>query len=72
MNEVKRNYFTQDLKDWCDYAGIEFQFPSIFPLRTVLPLRATLASGCDPEVIRLLCMCLFNIIDTGKCPFFGL
>ncbi|XP_064398309.1 uncharacterized protein LOC135344945 [Halichondria panicea] len=54
MNEAKRNYYTQDLHDWCQYAGVKLQFPSTFPLRTVLPLRATLASNCDPTIIRTL------------------
>ncbi len=61
MNEAKRNYYTQDLHDWCQYAGVKLQFPSTFPLRTVLPLRATLASNCDPTIIRTLCMWLLII-----------
>ncbi len=56
MNEAKKNYFTQDLRDWCQYAGIKLNFPRAFPLRTVLPLRATLASNCDPVIIKMLCM----------------
>lgn len=54
MSEAKRNYYTQDLKDWCDYCDVKLKFPSTFPLRTVLPLRATIASKCDPTVIQTL------------------
>ena len=55
MSESKRNYYQQDLKDWCQYAGVELVFPQAFPLRTVLPLRVTLASSCDPVLIQTLC-----------------
>lgn len=55
MNETKRNYYQQDLHDWCDYAGVQLTFPDSFPLRTVLPLRVTLAAKCDPTLIMHFC-----------------
>ncbi len=67
MNEAKRSYFTQDLRDWCQYAGIKLNFPRAFPLRTVLPLRATLASNCDPVIIKMLCMCYGVIFVVIMC-----
>ena len=60
MSEAKRNYYQQDLQDWCQYAGVELVFPQAFPLRTVLPLRVTLASGCDPMLIQTLCKSFFT------------
>ena len=45
----------QDLKDWTSYAGVGLQWPEAFPLRTVLPLRVTLAAGCPPQLIHALC-----------------
>ena len=53
--EVKRNYYQQDLRDWCKYAGVELRWPDTFPLRTVLPLRVTLVAACDPKLIKHLC-----------------
>ncbi len=60
MNEAKRNYFRQDLFDWSDYAGVKLTWPDTFPLRTVLPLRVTLAADCDPNLIQHLCMAIAN------------
>lgn len=45
----------QDLQDWCGYAGVELHWPTAFPLRSVLPLRVTLASHCEPRLIKSLC-----------------
>ena len=63
----KLTYYQTDLQDWCDYTGVELKFPDAFPLRTVTPLRVTLASKCDPELIRVLCesvlfsFCIYRI-----------
>eukprot|EP00731_Ephydatia_muelleri_P032388 Em0023g895a len=54
MSEAKVKYGTKDMKDWCDYAQVELQWPDVFPLRTVLPLRVTIASKCDPMLIMHL------------------
>lgn len=55
MSETKRIYMQQDLNDWCEYASVQLRWPDTFPLRTVLPLRVTLAAGCDAELIRAFC-----------------
>ena len=55
MSSQKQAYYQKDMQDWCQYAGVELRFPDTFPLRTVLPLRVTLASKCDPALIRTLC-----------------
>ena len=59
MNETKRTYFQKDLLDWCSYAGVKLNWPDVFPIRTVLPLRVILAANCDPGIIT--CICKFNI-----------
>ncbi|MCA9690209.1 MAG: 2-hydroxychromene-2-carboxylate isomerase [Myxococcales bacterium] len=42
MSENKRRYVARDLDDWARALGVPYQFPSRFPLRSVLPLRVTL------------------------------
>lgn len=42
MSEAKRRYMLADLVDWAGWWGVPFQFPSRFPVRTVLPLRVSL------------------------------
>ena len=59
LSEAKRNYFILDLKDWSDYSGVELNWPTVFPLRSVLPLRVTLAAGCEPNLIRAICKSQF-------------
>jgi len=55
LSEAKQRYMQQDFSDWCEYASVPLHWPDAFPLRTVLPLRVTLAAGCDPKLIRALC-----------------
>ena len=64
MNTVKRNYYQKDLLDWCSYAGVEIKWPDTFPLRSVLPLRVTLAASCDPDLIARICESLKTFINT--------
>lgn len=52
--EAKREHLFQDLRDWSEYAGAKLKWPDNFPLRTVLPLRVTLASQCNPQLISAL------------------
>ncbi|MCB9688868.1 MAG: 2-hydroxychromene-2-carboxylate isomerase [Alphaproteobacteria bacterium] len=40
FSEPRRRYQQQDLHEWAAWWGVPFRFPSTFPLRTVLPLRA--------------------------------
>ena len=47
-----------DLHDWCEYCGAEFNWPNTFPIHSVLPLRLTLASNCQPTLIKAICKSL--------------
>ena len=40
--EAKRTYYGNDLKRWAEYRGVDFRFPSKFPMNTVNALRLTL------------------------------
>lgn len=44
MSEAKRAWITQDMARQAQEAGVELRWPSRFPLRTLLPLRATLVA----------------------------
>jgi len=57
MSETKRQYMTQDLYDWTNYHNTTLQWPTTFPIRTVQPLRVTIASNNDPKLIKHLCRC---------------
>ena len=55
MSEAKRHYMMRDLDDWREYCGAEFKWPDAFPIRSVLPLRLTLAAKCQPTLIKAIC-----------------
>ena len=42
MSEAKRQWVFQDLLQWAKWWDVPFQWPSVFPIRTVLPLRVAL------------------------------
>lgn len=42
-NEAKQRHYLLDMTRWADWYGAPFRFPSTFPIRSVLPLRAFLA-----------------------------
>jgi 2-hydroxychromene-2-carboxylate isomerase len=48
MTAAKQEYIRRDLSDWADWWGVPFSFPTTFPVRTVLPLRVSIA---QPEAI---------------------
>jgi 2-hydroxychromene-2-carboxylate isomerase len=50
----KRRHTMQDLDRQARQAGVIFKFPTRFPIRTVLPLRATIAAGSPPALVRAL------------------
>jgi 2-hydroxychromene-2-carboxylate isomerase len=50
FSKAKRDYFMTDMKRWADHWDVPFVFPRAFPVRTVKPLRLTLAL---PESDRL-------------------
>src|SRR5215471_8488008 len=41
---AKRDYYRRDLARWADWWGVPLRWPTRFPMRTVLPLRAVLAA----------------------------
>src|SRR5262249_24534176 len=43
-NQPKQRYYAQDLRDWADYWKVDLNWPTRFPMRTVLPLRLVLAA----------------------------
>lgn len=47
ISEAKREYGSKDLQEWAKYHGIQFQFTSHFPFRSILPLRVTLVNPDD-------------------------
>ncbi len=40
----KKAYMIKDLQDWAKYYGVPFNFPEIFPLNSVKPMRGALAA----------------------------
>ena len=48
--EPKRNYAKLDLNDWCEWWNVKLNWPTNFPIRSVLPLRIALVA---PETIPL-------------------
>ncbi|WAS92274.1 2-hydroxychromene-2-carboxylate isomerase [Nannocystis punicea] len=55
----KRRHTMQDLDRQAERAGLPFKFPARFPIRTVLPLRVTLAAGSPPALARALATALW-------------
>ncbi|MGH1343195.1 MAG: DsbA family protein [Nannocystales bacterium] len=51
MNETRQAYATRDMHDWADAWGVPLRFPTHFPLRSVLPLRASLV---EPRCVHAL------------------
>ncbi len=43
MSAPRRRHALQDLTDWAARWGVHFTFPTTFPVRTVLPLRVSIA-----------------------------
>ena len=67
MSEAKRQYMVRDLHDWCEYCGAEFKWLDAFPIRSVLPLRLTLAANSQPALIKAICKSV--IISTQEICF---
>lgn len=55
----KRRHTMLDLDRQAARAGLPFNFPSFFPIRSVLPLRVTLAAGSPPALVRALARALW-------------
>jgi 2-hydroxychromene-2-carboxylate isomerase len=61
QSEAKRRHTGLDLERQAARAGAPFAFPKQFPLRSVLPLRVTIAAGaCEPGGDRRLIHALFQ------------
>ncbi len=43
MHAAKQAWVRRDLDDWAALWGVPFRFPSVFPIRSVLPLRVMIA-----------------------------
>ncbi len=56
---AKRAYYLRDLLHWASHWGIEFRWPSRFPMRTVAPLRLALAVEADGGDIAAVSRALF-------------
>ena len=55
MSAAKQAYVRRDLVDWADWWGVPFSFPTTFPVRTVLPLRVSIAEpAATPHLYRAL------------------
>lgn len=55
MTKAKQDYVRRDLSDWADWWGVPFSFPTTFPVRTVLPLRVSIAEpAAIPHLYRAL------------------
>jgi len=55
MSAAKQAYVRRDLSDWADWWGVPFSFPTTFPVRTVLPLRVSIAEpAAIPHLYRAL------------------
>ena len=52
--EAKKNYAMKDMQDWLQWYNIQLNWPSTFPIRTVLPLRVAIV---EPTLISALCKC---------------
>ena len=51
MNTSKQSYLFKEMKLWSQWWGVAFNFPAIFPLRSVLPLRVSIV---EPSLIDAL------------------
>lgn len=55
FSPAKQAWIGNDIARHAERYGIEFRFPSTFPIRSVLPLRTAIAAGDElPQVMRAL------------------
>lgn len=54
MPEAKRRYTLLDMDRWAKHWGVPLSFPTRFPLRTVKPLRITLAAADEGARARII------------------
>ncbi len=53
MSEPKRQFIMKDLLRWAAHWGVPLQWPSTFPMRTVLPLRLFLLEPSAERMLRI-------------------
>jgi 2-hydroxychromene-2-carboxylate isomerase len=50
---AKQQYYSWEMEYYAkEIAQVPMIWPDFFPLRSVLPLRVTIAAGCDPSLIK--------------------
>ena len=54
FSEQKRAYMARDMQEWLSWWKIEMNWPSKFPIRSVLPLRAAIV---QPAIWHHVCTC---------------
>jgi len=52
LSPAKAAHNARDLSRWAELFGVELSMPAAHPLRSVEALRATIACGVDPRVVR--------------------
>jgi 2-hydroxychromene-2-carboxylate isomerase len=62
FSPAKRTYNGRDLMHWAGHWGVPFNWPTRFPMRTVLPLRLAVAAGMDAgaQSMREVSLALFR------------
>lgn len=51
MSPARQRWFMADMHDWARWWGVPFAYPSVFPVRSVLPLRVSIAEPATIPVI---------------------
>ncbi len=54
LSPAKAAHNARDLDRWAELFGVTLRMPAAHPFRTVEALRATIACGVDPRVVRSL------------------
>lgn len=57
--QAKASYMFKDLARWAEFYNEPFKMPSIFPINTIMALRATLAVD-DPAKVKELSLAIFR------------
>lgn len=66
MSEAKRKFYLRDLARWAQARAVPFQWPTAFPIRTVLPLRIFLLEPSLERMLRLFDAAWGRGLDVGQ------
>jgi 2-hydroxychromene-2-carboxylate isomerase len=66
MNEARQAYTRRDMHDWAQAWGVPLSFPSHFPLRSVLPLRALLVEPAATAAVYRAAWAQDQRVDTPE------